>query len=448
VRPSGPFAPVHRPLRCPWRLCILHWQHYARTVATQPSTADLITEFGHELRREREGLSEKLLAAVATRLPQLRAGPELEHLSKAAALASMDAQAATIEYGLDVEEARPALALEYIRRLAWSGVEPNTISRAYYLGHEWLFDRAQEFTRRRCADPAQATEVLGGLGRALFRFADALSGWLLTEFEAERAAIAQGSAAERAHLVDEILAGTLPDVGAAERTLGYRLSRIHMGVRIWADVCAATGPTPRVPLRETATRIGTLLGSQPPLLIHDGPTVLSAWFPLPADSAPTAGDAAVERSVRDRSGVRAAVGNPGRGVDGFRETRRQADRAYVVATTGSNVGEQVVRYRDVGVVSLLAEDANAARRFVDEELGALARNDAASAVLRTTLLTFLRHGSRHVDTANALYLHRNTVAERLKRAESLLPVPLAARRLQIENALLLSEVMFSPESNR
>ena len=417
-------------------------------MVTQPSTADLIAEFGHELRRDREDLSRQLLAALATRLPQLRAGPELERLSEAAASASMDAQAATIEYGLDVEVVRPSLALEYTRQLAWSGVEPSTISRAYYLSHQWLFDRAQEFTRRRCADPAQATEVLGGLGRVLFRFADALGGWLLAEFEAERAAIAQGSAAERAHLVDEILAGALPDVDSAERTLGYRLNRTHMGVRMWADVCVGTGRVSRVMLRETATRISTLLGSQPPLLIQDGPALLSAWVPLPADSAPMAWDAAVERSVCDRSGVRAAVGNPGTGVDGFRETRRQADRAYVVATTGSNVSEQVVRYRDVGVVSLLAEDANAARRFVDEELGALARNDATSAVLRTTLLTFLRLGSRHVDTANALYLHRNTVAERLKRAESLLPVPLAARRLQIENALLLSEAVFSPESNR
>jgi hypothetical protein len=159
-------------------------------VVTQPSTADLVAEFGHELRRDREDLSRQLLAAVATRLPQLRAGPELEHLSKAAALASMDAQAATIEYGLDVDAVRPTLALEYTRRLAWSGVEPSTISRAYYLSHQWLFDRAQEFTRRHCADPAQATEVLGALGRTLFRFADALGGWLLTEFEAERAASA------------------------------------------------------------------------------------------------------------------------------------------------------------------------------------------------------------------------------------------------------------------
>jgi len=417
-------------------------------VVTQPSTADLVAEFGHELRRDREDLSRQLLAAVATRLPQLRAGPELEHLSKAAALASMDAQAATIEYGLDVDAVRPTLALEYTRRLAWSGVEPSTISRAYYLSHQWLFDRAQEFTRRHCADPAQATEVLGALGRTLFRFADALGGWLLTEFEAERAAIAQGSAAERAHLVDEILAGTQPDVESAERALGYRLNRTHVGVRMWSDVCVGTGRVSPVALRETVTRISTLLGSQPPLLIQDGPALLSAWVPLPADSAPMAGDAAVARSVRDRSGVRAAVGNPGAGVDGFRETRRQADRAYVVATTGSNVSDQVVRYRDVGIVALLAADADAARRFVDEELGALAGNDAASAVLRTTLLTFLRHGSRHVDTANALYLHRKTVAERLKRADALLPVPSAARRLQIENALLLSEVMFSPESDR
>ena len=98
----------------------------------------------------------------------------------------------------------------------------------------------------------------------------------------------------------------------------------------------------------------------------------------------------------------------------------------MVATAGFNVNEQVVKYHDVGLISLLAEDANAARRFVDEELGALARqrcriggasHDAAD-ISATWLST--------CDTANALYLHRNTVAERLKRAESLLPVPLAA----------------------
>lgn len=81
----------------------MHWRHYARRVVTQPSTADLIAEFGHELRRDREDLSRQLLAAIATRLPQLRAGPELERLSEAAASASMEAQAATIEHGLDVE---------------------------------------------------------------------------------------------------------------------------------------------------------------------------------------------------------------------------------------------------------------------------------------------------------------------------------------------------------
>jgi DNA-binding PucR family transcriptional regulator len=43
-------------------------------------------------------------------------------------------------------------------------------------------------------------------------------------------------------------------------------------------------------------------------------------------------------------------------------------------------------------------------------------------------------------------LHRNTVADRIKRAESLLPVPLAARRLEIENALLLANVVFGPEA--
>jgi DNA-binding PucR family transcriptional regulator len=169
------------------------------------------------------------------------------------------------------------------------------------------------------------------------------------------------------------------------------------------------------------------------------------WLPLPPESDSTTVDEAIERAVGSAPGVRAAIGNPGKGVDGFIRSGQQSRRAYVVATKGSIDGA-VVRYRDVGLVSLLAEDHDAARRFVDEELGALARHDAASAVLRTTLLAFLRHGSRHVDTANALYLHRNTVADRIKRAESLLPVPLAARRLEIENALLLANVVFGPEA--
>ena len=167
--------------------------------------------------------------------------------------------------------------------------------------------------RRSCAGDRGA----GGVGTGVVPVRRCF-GWLApAEFEAERAAIAQGSAAERAHLVDEILAGALPDVESAERTLGYRLSRTHIGVRIWADVCVGTGRVSRVTLRETATRISTLLGSQPPLLIQDGPALLAAWVPLPADSAPMAGHEAVERSVHDRTGVRAAVGNPGKGIDGF-----------------------------------------------------------------------------------------------------------------------------------
>jgi hypothetical protein len=410
-------------------------------VASQASTTDLIVEFGRELRRGRDELSRQLSCAIEARVPQLCTKPELARLCEASICANLEALASAFEYGVQAEDTRPYLPREYARRLAWSAVEPNTISRAHNLRQEWLFDQAQEFTRGRCADPGQAVELLGELGRLLHRFGDAVTGSVMAEFDAERAVIAQGPAAERAHLVDEILAGIPFDVDAVERRLGYRLARTHMALRIWADHGAATPSGQRV-LRESAVRLGSLLGTQAPLMVDDGP-VLSVWIPLPDGNQPTRIDGAFGSAVQGRSWVRAAVGNPGTGVEGFRQTRCQADRAYVVATTGCNSGSQMVSYRDVGVVSLLANDLDAARRFVAEELGALADQDAASAELRATLMMFLRHGSRYAETAKALYLHRNTVAERIKRAESLLPFPLAARRLEIENALVLFEFMFN-----
>ena len=55
--------------------------------------------------------------------------------------------------------------------------------------------------------------------------------------------------------------------------------------------------------------------------------------------------------------------------------------------------------------------------------------------LRETLRVYLREGSSASQAAKVLYSHRNTVLNRLARAERLLPAPLEGRGLPVALAL-------------
>jgi PucR family transcriptional regulator, purine catabolism regulatory protein len=71
---------------------------------------------------------------------------------------------------------------------------------------------------------------------------------------------------------------------------------------------------------------------------------------------------------------------------------------------------------DVGTLRLIFQlrESSALRAFVSEAIGPLAAQDARG-VLRTTLLTFLECGGSHVDAAEQLHIHRNTLTYRLRR---------------------------------
>ena len=84
---------------------------------------------------------------------------------------------------------------------------------------------------------------------------------------------------------------------------------------------------------------------------------------------------------------------------------------------------------------MLGHDEQRLRRFVAETLGALATDDAASARLRHTLRIYLREGDNAARAAQRLSTHRNTVLQRITRAETLLPQPIAQRRLALTVAL-------------
>jgi len=99
-----------------------------------------------------------------------------------------------------------------------------------------------------------------------------------------------------------------------------------------------------------------------------------------------------------------------------------------------------VAYEDVGLTSLLLQDADAARCFVREGLGALAGPGQTEDTLRKTLTVLLRSGGP-LEAARHLHVHRNTVVQRVAKAEELIGHPLSERREQIDAALQICAVL-------
>jgi DNA-binding PucR family transcriptional regulator len=130
--------------------------------------------------------------------------------------------------------------------------------------------------------------------------------------------------------------------------------------------------------------------------------------------------------------IRCAIGSPGAGVDGFRRSHDEATAAQRLMMR-SAVG-QIATFADVALAALAGRDEQAARGFIARTLGAL---ETADAELRETVRVYIRAQYNAARTAELLFTHRNTVLNRIHRAESLLPEPLAVRGLEIGAALEL-----------
>jgi len=155
-----------------------------------------------------------------------------------------------------------------------------------------------------------------------------------------------------------------------------------------------------------------------------------AWLAAAADT-----DAdVITAATTAHPAVRVAVGPPGTGADGFR--RSHFDAVATQRLMSRRPGLRVARFADVQLVTLVIGDEQRAREFVTRTLGELAGADSE---LRDTLCVYIREQFSASRTARALYAHRNTVLNRLQRAERLLPLPLAGHGLEVGVALEIAQ---------
>jgi DNA-binding PucR family transcriptional regulator len=391
--------------------------------------ANLETRLADELEQHTVAYAERVLERIAAEVPELLADPRSRDLGRTGSEALLREFGTALRHELGaIQYHAPTAALAFSRYLAHEGVPLASILRSYRLGQEVLFARAAELAVEEFADD-ESVRALARIGALSFRFSDGAMSDVAQEYETQRELVIRGTLAQRASTLQALLAGRSIDIAAAERILGHRLDGAHIAIVAWSTDAGLEGEAIAAAARELVRAIG----DGRPLVMADAAGEVTIW------TAPGQISSGPEIGATLPSGVRAAIGRRGSGVDGFVTTKRQADLARSVAA--GHDGPAVTFYDDVALATVLLRDRDAARAYAAEELGGLAARTRAAAELRETLSVYFASGHDQSRTAEVLGVHRNTVAKRLRRAEATLERPITARPRELEAALTIAEVL-------
>jgi DNA-binding PucR family transcriptional regulator len=275
-------------------------------------------------------------------------------------------------------------------------------------------------------DPAVLRQALAAGSESVAGFVGDMVAALSGQLRRERAELARSSHARRFEVVSLILDSAPITTGRASTRLGYDLRRRHTAAVLWTD--------PRRPdqaaLAAAADALGPVTGARQVLTVIASSSSVWAWLAAAADT----GAAALTEATAAHPAVRVAVGPAGAGVDGFRRSHFDAVATQRLMSRRPDL--RVARFADVQLVTLAIADEQRAREFVARTLGQLADADPE---LRDTLCVYIGEQFSAARAARALYTHRNTVLNRLRRAERLLPHPLAGHGLEIGVALEIAQ---------
>ncbi|WP_408897558.1 PucR family transcriptional regulator [Nocardioides sp. R1-1] len=316
--------------------------------------------------------------------------------------------------------------LDFARDVVRHGFD-ETILSGFRMGQNLAMQAATDVAFRVTKDHAALHALLSTVSRSIFAYVEDTLEGITTTMRAERSQLRDAANAERAEAVALIVEGSPISERRASQLLQYDVGRTHTAAIVWADGAPADGG-----LEAVTNRLARAAGAARPLTLPIGPSTVWVWL---------SGGASAEVGSRipsdaDLGDVRIAVGRPGRGLDGFRNSHREAIAAQRLARRLA-LRHNVTTYDEVEVVALATADEDQARTFVARTLGPLA---GAPAEIRETLRTYLRHECSLTRTADAVFAHRNTVAARLDRARALLPHELVGRTLEVSLALEVSRL--------
>ncbi|MGC7097377.1 PucR family transcriptional regulator [Amycolatopsis lurida] len=376
--------------------------------------------------------ADDMLDYILERIPEAGADDDLRGLTLGSCSSNLEAALSMVRHGIEVSAATaPVTALEHARAMAARGYSVDVMLRFYRMGHAYFSERILAGITDFVPDPALALPVVDHLQRYAFAYVDRISSEVAAEYVAELDRMQNRVRAARTDAVRGLIAGDRIDLGRAERTLSHRLTGWQTAFVCWTDRDDD--------LARVGTAVGAHFGSRHPLLVPDGAQALWGWVSTtrapevaPADLAPLAD--------RIPKTVRVSIGTPAQGPGGFRDSHTQAQRGRRIIELSGRAGP-VTSYAEMALVDTMSGDLDLARTFVATELGALAVKGRQEEEERRTLLAVLDAQGGLAAAAEELGVHRNTVLQRVRRAEERRGRPATERVAELHAALRLVQVL-------
>jgi DNA-binding PucR family transcriptional regulator len=333
----------------------------------------------------------------------------------------------------------PPVATAYVIDGVHRGVPVGAFLRSLRPGHAAAWAAILAQLEQQSEDQDQLAAAVELASTWMFAYIDALSTFAEETYARERERWLRTAAAVRTETIDAILAAREIDAASASLRLGYELEREHVAIVGWYDV-AEEGRDTIAALEGVIGDLAARLGEDAPLIEPLGLLAVAAWV----GGRSGFDGALLDDPLFDSSrapGARLALGEPARGVAGFRDSHREALHVRRVATLARRPPGTVTRYREVALSALATVDLPQARAFVERELIGLVGVDELSERLLVTLRIFLEEGASHSRAAKRLGIHENTVRYRINQAEELLGRGTGERTLELRVALGLLAVV-------
>ncbi len=332
---------------------------------------------------------------------------------RAAVSAAIDYGLIVIERGGDRSTSVPAALLAQARLAARNGVSLDTVLRRYFAGYTLLGDFLVEEAG---AVETLEAEALQPLLRAQAPPFDRVIAAISEEHAREADRSPDSSERRRAELVHRLLVGERIDMAG----LRYDFDAWHVGA-------IAVGSEAAEAIQGLAAALDRRL-----LIVRPEEGLAWAWF---GGWRRVTTDTIAEHAVAEWSAdARLAIGEPARGLTGWRLTHSQAKAVLPVAQRNA---ESVVRYADAGLLAAALQDDVLVSSLRQLFLAPLAEERDGGAAARQTLRAYFVADRNVSSAAAALGLSRQTVTSRIRSIEEKIGRPLSSCALEMEIALRL-----------
>lgn len=307
------------------------------------------------------------------------------------------------------------------RLAARNGIALDTVIRRYLAGNGVIAERLQsrQFVARNKTS-ASMERAIRHLAVLLDRLVEAVS----DEYRREAENRTRSKSGRRSERIEKLLAGMPLDA----QDLEYDLESWHVGM-------IAVGAGAELGVRRLAK-------ARDMRLLQISRNHETAWAWLGGRSSPSAVDLqrlAVEQLPAD---VCLALGEPAKGLDGWRLSHRQAAAALRVALRR---GDRILRYAEVPLLASILQDDVLAASLRQLYLAPLENDRDGGLTARTLLRTYFERDRNVTSTALALGMSRQTITARLQAIEERLQCPLHRCGAELEMALDLTLIETLPE---